>query len=319
MTYLKYAERVAVPVMDAIGENESIEEGVKALFRDQLVDLYNNMGIAEKKQGSWKRAREYFHLALDIESKDGHALVQLASLEDGNADDVVVSSVKELDPEYVSALFDGYSSRFESELVNVLQYQGHSLVYDAFIKVLKQQGTSPLSIKKVVDLGCGTGLLGEIISNEMPWVKVSGVDLSQRMVDISRERKSKRGTSVYESISNEDAATFLSGLEKESIDTILASDVFIYIGDISKVLEESFRCLVKDACVGFTVESYEAATTTDNGLRLLPSGRFGHSKSHIKEVAERNGFEVVSWEACVLRQQAHRDVRGAAVILRKVR
>ncbi|KAL7551141.1 hypothetical protein ACHAWF_014341 [Thalassiosira exigua] len=312
MLFLNRADEVSESILICMAD---VDEQLRETFKDQMVELYNNMGIAEKKQGSLQRARNFFRKALHINPEDGHALVQLASVDDDSADsDGIISSVIELDREYVSALFDGYSSRFESELVDVLHYKGHTLVYDSLQKALKLLGKSPVSIKRIVDLGCGTGLLGELVANEMPWVEVLGVDLSQRMVQISRERKSNRGRPVYASIANEDAGQYLSSVEADSIDCILASDVFIYIGDMSKVLQESFKCLVEGGLVGFTIETW---TGPGSGLRLLPSGRFGHSRSYIDEVAKSNGFAVMSWEDCILRQQAKEDVNGATVVLAK--
>ena len=317
MAALSGAEEVAAPLLLSVYENEDMEEHDKDSFRNLLVDLYNNMGIAEKKHGSYNKARDFFSKALEINPKDGHSLVQFASVDDGTNSDIV-SNVKELDPDYVTALFDGYSTKFEHELVDNLEYKGHLLLYDEFEKTVNQLGQSPLSMKKVVDLGCGTGLLGEVIANEMPWVEVLGVDLSQRMVDIARSRESKRGRKVYASVTNEDAAKYLATLQERSVDCILSSDVFIYIGDMSKVLEEGFKCLGHKGLFGFTVESYEGGSDPESGVRLLPIGRFGHSKAYITEVAKSKGFEVVSWEDIVIRQQRGKDVDGAAVILRKL-
>jgi len=53
------------------------------------------------------------------------------------------------------------------------------------------------------------------------------------------------------------------------------------------------------------------------GLKLLMSGRFGHSQSYVNEVARHAGLEVVEWKEEVLRQQGGQDVRGAVVTIRK--
>lgn len=315
MGYLVNAEQTAVPLLLSMDNDQ--DENSQDHFRDQVAELYTNMGIAEKKQGSFKNAQDFFIKSLEIKPTDGHALVQLASVSDADNVGDVVSSARELELEYVSALFDGYSSRFETELVDILQYKGHSLLYESLRNAFKRIRKSPASVKNVIDLGCGTGLLGALIADEMPWVIISGVDLSQRMVEISRERKSKRGSNVYASVSNDDAANYLSTLERRSIDCVLASDVFIYIGDISNVLEEVSECLISGGMIGFTIESYEGSNK-DSGLRLLPSGRFGHSRTYINEVAKSNGFEVLSWEECVLRHQGGTNVKGSSVILRKL-
>jgi len=277
------------------------------------------MGIVEKKQGSLHEAVMYFRKALEIKSNDGHALVQLASIDRNDGKDDILSNVNELDPEYVSALFDGYSSRFESELVDVLHYRGHILVYDALKSALQKLEKSTSSIQQVVDLGCGTGLLGELIANDMPSAIVSGVDLSRRMVDISRQRRSRNGDDVYASVAVSDAAEYLSTRNERSVDCILASDVFIYVGDIEKILGESARVLVKDGLVGFTVESFDfhREDKDSRGLKLLSCGRFGHSKKYIHDIAASKGFDVMSWNDCVLRKQGQNDVIGAVVILRK--
>ena len=44
---------------------------------------------------------------------------------------------RELEPEYVSALFDRYNSRFETELVDIIHYKGHTLLYESLLKALK--------------------------------------------------------------------------------------------------------------------------------------------------------------------------------------
>lgn len=309
LAYLVEAESLIL----CIKLSSDVDELIREAFRDQLVDLYNNMGIVEKKRGRTVEARQFFRRAVELNPKDGHALVQLASTEDNSNEDDILSNVKELDPGYVSALFDGYSSRFETELVEVLQYKGHILVYEA----IQLQVKVASSLRRIVDLGCGTGLLGELVANEMPWVEVYGVDLSQRMADISRERKTVNGTSIYKTVYNGDAGAYLSTFDKQSVDCIGASDVFIYIGEISTVLEESFKCLVNGGILAFTVESYNDATS-ESGLRLLSAGRFGHSRRYIETTAKLKGFELLSWKESVLRQQSGKDVKGAVVVLKKI-
>ena len=82
---------------------------------------------------------------MEINPKDGNALVGLVIVGPGNnvIDSMfLVQHATELDPNYISELFDRYSPRFESEFVDGLQYKGHSLLYDDFQKVLKQLGAS---------------------------------------------------------------------------------------------------------------------------------------------------------------------------------
>ena len=236
----------------------------------------------------------------------------MASISTEEDDEQIISEVLELDREYVSGLFDGYSSRFENELVGVLKYTGHLLVYEAMRDALGDLDAT--SIHTIIDLGCGTGLLGEQIATEMPWVAIHGCDLSERMVDISLNRRtdSDGKRSVYTTVRNLDATEFLSNFGKESVDCVVASDVFIYVGDISSILDECSKRLVKGGLVGFTVESI------DSGMRLLPSGRFGHSRQYIDHIAAKYGFQILSWKDAVLRQQAGSDVNGSVVVMKNI-
>lgn len=136
------------------------------------------------------------------------------------------------------------------------------------------------------------------------------------MVEASRERQTYKETNVYSNVAHGDAVQFLSTLNETSCDAILASDVFIYIGDLSEILKESYKSLVDSGIVAFTVESLEDSSS-DSGLRLLKSGRFGHSKTYIERVAGEHGFKIYSWNDCVLRQQGGADVNGATVVLVK--
>lgn len=313
MSYLKAVEQFAAPILLSTRTYDDIEMQMqKDDLVKEVVELYNNMGILEKKRGENSQAKVLFKKALKVNPKDGHSLVQLASISTEEEDEQIISEVQMLDREYVAGLFDGYSSRFENELVDVLKYTGHLLVYEAMRDALGDSDAT--SIHTIIDLGCGTGLLGELIATEMPWVAIHGCDLSQRMVDISLNRRtdSDGKRSVYTSVRNLDATEFLSNFSKESVDCVVASDVFIYVGDISSILDECSKRLVKGGLVGFTVESI------DSGMRLLPSGRFGHSRQYIYDMAEKYGFQILSWKDAVLRQQAGSDVNGSVVVMKNI-
>mmetsp|Transcript_30623 Transcript_30623/g.62043 ORF Transcript_30623/g.62043 Transcript_30623/m.62043 type:complete len:686 (+) Transcript_30623:143-2200(+) len=303
---------------------------------DVQADLLINAGIRHKARGETKEAARYFRAALEASPGDGHAVVQLASLGDNEA-----TPVTSLSDSYVADLFDGYSARFEKELVEDLGYRGHEIVADA---ILRHWGSSRIARSStgndivIVDIGCGTGLLGSLLRQRMGAVAdetckasrmpqkviIHGVDLSSRMVDISRGRTAQindtsgnnHEVSVYDSVRRIDASAFLESLDSASVDVITASDVFIYIGALDTVFRECSRVLKKGGFIAFTVEvSHEGAKKESDkeGLMLMQSGRFSHSKDYIGNVAKQVGLVIVGWKDEVLRKQGKDDVKGAVV------
>lgn len=76
MSYLMDAGQATVPILSSMSEIRGTDdENFNTYFIDQGVDLYNNMGIAEKKQGSLIHAQEYFRKTLEfMEGEPGHSL-----------------------------------------------------------------------------------------------------------------------------------------------------------------------------------------------------------------------------------------------------
>ena len=54
-----------------------------------------------------------------------------------------------------------------------------------------------------------------------------------------------------------------------------------------------------------------------DGVRLLPSGRFGHSEGYIQKVAKEVGFDVYDARRGVLRLQSDIPVDSITFVLRK--
>lgn len=287
-------------------------------------EIYNSMGVAYKKAGNSTTAAaiDAFQQALTAKPNDGHALAQLASL---NA--LSSTKVETLDREYVQGLFDGYSTRFEDELVQTLDYKGHEWVAEELLEQLRSKSSdddkSCSSQHVILDLGCGTGLVGSHLrttttlqSNDdenVPSMHLLGVDLSPRMVEIAQSRELS-GARVYNRVDVGDAVEYLQAMSS-TLDAIVAADVFIYIGELMDVLTKAHRALKENGVVAFSVE----LLVGDDEMKLLPSGRFGHSKSYVEKLAKDTGFSIEVWKEGALRKQRGEDVPGAVVVLRKNR
>jgi predicted TPR repeat methyltransferase len=210
-----------------------------------------------------------------------------------------------MSPGYVAALFDDYADRFDSHLTQVLQYRGPEHILVALRKVCAASGRE-LRFRSALDLGCGTGLMGEAIR---PFVHLlAGVDLSPGMIAKARAKL------VYQQLAVGGAVEALRAEPQAGLDLVLAADVLVYIADLTPLFAAAAAAFEPSGLLAFTVQSC-AEDAAQAGYLLGSDNRFAHSDGHIYAVAAAQGFAVRLLERVAARQDAGRDVPGAVVVL----
>ena len=91
--------------------------------------------------------------------------------------------------------------------------------------------------KKVLDLGCGDGVLSYMVQQK--GAVVQGIDLSELAIEFAREQHEKRGSSATFTCCSVQDAKF----EDNSFDAILCSDVIEHVNDPVSLLKEMERIL----------------------------------------------------------------------------
>jgi len=238
-------------------------------------------------------------------------------------------------PEYVASLFDSYAEHFEDHLVQKLQYNTPALLADD----IRQLGMPTASWQRGADLGCGTGLMCPPLRDLGFKGRLEGVDLSEAML---LQALKKGGPSVgYSrllcgdildifvppSASSEDAAIRVeqaseqgpidhAALVAESslFELVVASDVFVYIGDLEPTFQRVSQWLARGGIFAFSTE----ALAKQNGVdyKLNDTGRYTHSLNYIERLAAASGLQVCSSRAVVLRMNAGKPVNGHVHVLR---
>ena len=203
-----------------------------------------------------------------------------------------VPVLETMPPAFVEMLFDQYAPRFERSLVEKLGYRGPELLMQA----LAGAGGAPAG--RVLDLGCGTGLMGEALRPHCHWLE--GIDISAGML---AEAEAK---GLYDKLEKADIAGLdLSG---EPYDLIVAADVFIYLGALERIVGWCAGMLAPGGRLAFTVETGTAP------LELRPTRRFAHSPDYVAGLLAEAGFAPVTLSPAVLRQDRGDPVEGLVVV-----
>ena len=232
--------------------------------------------------------------------------------------------------EFVAELFDSFADSFDEKLVKGLAYKVPALVGQA----ARAQQTQ---YHAVLDAGCGTGLAGRYLK---PLVVADqgimiGVDASQKMLDIAQKCTVSQGCGLESPNDDEPSndAPLYDGLlamdlEEMSLDTtlytvappstervlggfdlVVAADVLVYFGRLDSVLA-SFAAVSSPGAV--LIFSCERTTNEEAplGWRLLPSGRFAHTKEHAIQAAAAAGYALKEYVEIVPRMEKGEPVQG---------
>jgi predicted TPR repeat methyltransferase len=190
--------------------------------------------------------------------------------------------------QYVRNLFDGYSSTFEKHLVGDLGYRVPGRFRELLLVVLRR----PARFRNALDIGCGTGLVGDQLDDLAE--RMTGIDVSERMAESAKLK------AAYANVVVGEAVRFLANTT-ERFDLFTAADVLIYVG----ALEELFTAVRQRALDGaYFVFSTEETNGDDYELRS--SGRYAHAERYVRELAMKNRFIV---ETCT-REELRKDKQG---------
>ncbi len=226
-------------------------------------------------------AAEAFRAALALDPEDAlGARLHLAELGE-TAEDAI-------SPAYIRALFDGYAGRFERHLVEGLGYCGPALIRTA----LERLRGPDLFFSRVLDLGCGTGLMARALEGIAG--SLAGIDLSPRMLAEARR------TGLYARLHEGDLRDFL-GAEpaRERRPRGGGRRVHLPARDRPGPHEAAARVLAAGGLFAFTVQGHPG----ERGAVLGADGRYAHGVATLREAAGTAGLAVALLEPAEIRRQ----------------
>ncbi len=198
--------------------------------------------------------------------------------------------------EYIAKFFNQMASNFENKL-ELLEYKMPEII----LKYSDKLGLfSPKSLD-ILDAGCGTGLIGQILFKYAK--NLIGVDLSEKMLKSAEDKR------IYSSLHCQSIEDF-SIKTAQKFDLIICADVLCYNGDITDILQSLKSMLKPNGKLFFTVEFGEKV----KNYQFFEAGRYKHGIKYIEKTLEKLGFKENLLKTTPIRKENKIDVKGIIVI-----
>ncbi|MEP2981536.1 MAG: methyltransferase domain-containing protein [Lentilitoribacter sp.] len=264
---------------------------------EKLADAYNK-ALALEKAGDFEAAAISYQEVLKLDPDDhGGASVRLASMKMGGVPDKAPQS-------YITTLFDQHAEVFDKVLVDDLGYDVPSMSAE-LLKSLNMN-----AFKHVLDLGCGTGLMGvqlEDISDEM-----IGVDLSENMVEIAYDRD------IYEGLYVADVEDYLDENDEELFDLICAGDVLPYLGNVENFIKGISDNLIANGHTIFSTETLPDEEFSETGFTIGAHQRYAHKLSYLDTILKTQSLSILISQDIVVRHEQGKPINGHLILAQKL-
>lgn len=245
------------------------------------------------KLGETDQARTWADRLLAL-SPDNEQVVYMHALAHGRVPSTQPASS-------VARTFDDYAERFDMHLVGGLKYRVPERVAQILL------GLHPDRRFNLLDLGCGTGLVGLYLGRIDG--HIVGADLSAKMIEQAARHE------IYSRFYQVNVLDALRETPADYYEAITCADVLVYVGDLGPVIPNAARILKPG---GHFIFSCESASEEEADLVLRPSQRFAHKASSVKRLCHEAGFtEVLIEDLPTLRMESGQPLPGFLVTAQK--
>ena len=175
-------------------------------------------------------------------------------------------------------IYKNWAPDYEHDAIQLAGYVGHLITTRLLLKYFTNNEF------EVLDAGCGTGLVGEIL-HKKGIKKIVGVDFSQQMLDLALKKN------VYKSLHLMDLTQKLD-FEDDTFDAVICAGTFTcgHVGP--EALNEMIRIIKSGGYISFTVrkQEWEASSYEKIIKDLENSGLWIQIERHTSEYNTQEGI-----------------------------
>ena len=287
--YVKAYNNLGVMLQEQGRLDEAEVSYKKAItLKPDYADFYANLGNTLRDQDKLLEAKLNYKKAIELKG-DSKKFKHIF--------DALTGKTTNFAPrEYVEVLFDNYAINFENSLVNKLEYK----IPNKIVEMIVAKNPN-IQLGSVLDLGCGTGLIGDEIKKYCS--NLEGVDLSKLMLEKASAKN------IYDKLEHKDIVEYLS-TEDLDFNYFISSDVFVYVGNLSEI----FR-LIKSRNKSKGKFVFSTEHTDRDGFFLEQTGRYSHSKKYIESLCNKFGYKLSHFEVVNLRKNKNKFIIGGLYFL----
>ncbi len=169
--------------------------------------------------------------------------------------------------------YDLWASQYDEKLAFLNSFEGVQ-----FAKML-----GDLKGKKVLDLGCGTGRLTDLLLNNGG--EVSGIDVSEKMLEVARKK--------YPWVNFAQADAENLPFKDDEFDVVVSAFVIVHFKDLQKLFDEVCRVLKSGGIFVLTNINQKKAPKLKlkNGEEIIIKS-FYHIPKHVIKDLEHSFFKI---------------------------
>lgn len=151
-------------------------------------------------------------------------------------------------------------------------YDQYASVQRYTAKKLKQYFPDRNNIKSIIDIGCGTGIMTEAISEAYTAADILGIDISERMINVAKKK-----------LNSKNIRFMVSDAEKlntdKKADLLISNASLHWLSDIEKSLADFRDILSKNGIIIFSVFGPETYKELNTALKKLSGKEISFTSS----------------------------------------
>jgi predicted TPR repeat methyltransferase len=207
---------------------------------------------------------------------------------------------------HLDRLYTNRASNWDEKALSDNGYYGAKMVATMLARM---SGSEKLDI---VDLGCGTGLVGELLADMAR--TLIGVDASLPMLERARAKRR------YQHLEHGDLIAFMRQ-HPDCCDAITCAATLIHFGNLRPAFEAAASSLRGQGLFVMTLfpNDNEDEVSVIGLDGWIQGGCFKHGRNYIRQLAESTGFVVEAIENDIHEYRKDEQVMGLVVALRRVK